>query len=169
MGGKVAMLLACRRPSRVGRLVVVDIAPKPYAWPAERAEFAAMGAIDLAALGSRAEAERLLEGSVPSWAMRKFLVSSLERAPGGWKWQFNLPAIRAALGDLGLNPLEAEDRFDGPALFVTGAKSRYVSPGDESAIRAHFPSARIETLAQAGHNPHIDSREAFVAAVRSAG
>lgn len=169
MGGKVAMLLACRRPARVGRLVVVDIAPKPYAWPAERAEFAAMGAVDLATLGSRAEAERLLEGSVPSWAMRKFLVSSLERAPGGWKWQFNLPGIRAALPRLELNPLEPGDRFDGPALFITGAKSRYVVPGDEGAIRAHFPSARIETLAQAGHNPHIDSRPAFVAAVRSAG
>ena len=27
MGGKVAMLLACRHPERVERLVVVDIAP----------------------------------------------------------------------------------------------------------------------------------------------
>jgi pimeloyl-ACP methyl ester carboxylesterase len=169
MGGKVAMLLACRQPARVGRLVVVDIVPRAYSWPDDRAEFAAMGGIDLATLGSRAEAEGLLEGPVPSWAMRKFLVSSLERVPGGWKWQFNLPGIRAALRTLELNPLEPGDRFEGPALFVTGAKSRYVQPGDENAIRAHFPSARIETLAGAGHNPHIDSREAFVAAVRSAG
>src|ERR1017187_8894079 len=37
MGGKVAMLLACRHPARVRRLVAVDIAPKAYSWPARRA------------------------------------------------------------------------------------------------------------------------------------
>ncbi len=169
MGGKVAMLLACRHPARVRRLVVVDIAPKPYSWPAHRAEFSAMSGIDLAALKTRAEAERLLEGAVPGWPMRKFLVSSLERTPAGWQWQFNLPGIQAALPELERNPLEPGDRFDGPSLFITGGASRYVRPDDREGIRAHFPAARIETLADAGHNPHIDSREAFVAALRSAG
>ena len=42
MGGKTAMLLACRHPERVERLVVVDIAPKDYYWVAHRAEFLAM-------------------------------------------------------------------------------------------------------------------------------
>ncbi len=42
MGGKVAMLYACRHPERVDKLVVVDIAPKDYAWAGQRAAFAAM-------------------------------------------------------------------------------------------------------------------------------
>src|SRR5262245_54058234 len=42
MGGKTAMLLACRHPERVERLVVVDIAPKDYSWAAHRGEFLAM-------------------------------------------------------------------------------------------------------------------------------
>jgi esterase len=165
LGGKVAMLLACRRPERVRRLVVVDIAPKPYDWPARRVEFAAMKGLDLATLKSRAEAEARLEKDIPSWAMRKFLVSSLERGPAGWRWQFNLPVLSSALSELEGNPLADGDRYDGPALFVVGGKSDYVRPGDGETIRAHFPSARIETLAGAGHNPHIDAREAFVAAV----
>jgi esterase len=168
MGGKVAMLLACRHPEKVRRLVVVDIAPKPYAWPAHRIEYAAMKGLDLATLTSRAEAEARLEKAIPAWPMRKFLVSSLERTPAGWSWQFNLPVLASALPELEGNPLAAGDRFDGPVLFVVGGKSDYVQPGDSETIRAHFPSARIETLAGSGHNPHIDAREAFVAALGAA-
>jgi pimeloyl-ACP methyl ester carboxylesterase len=167
MGGKVAMVLACRHPERVRRLVIVDIAPKPYAWPAHRVEFAAMGGLDLASLRSRAEAESRLETDIPEWPMRKFLVSSLERTPVGWSWQFNLPILAASLPELERNPLAPADRFTGPTLFVVGGKSRYVLPEDVDAIRAHFPAARVETLAGSGHNPHIDAREAFVAAVSS--
>lgn len=170
MGGKVAMLLACRRPARVHRLVVVDIAPRAYSWPERGAEFRAMNELDLATLKSRADAERRLEARIPSWAMRKFLAANLERAPGGaWGWRVNLAVIAAALPELERNPLGAADRFDGPALFVAGARSAYVGPGDHGAIRGHFPSARITTLAGSGHNPHIEAREAFVAAVVSGG
>ena len=70
MGGKVAMLLACRGPERVGRLVVVDIAPRDYSAARHQAEFAAMNGLDLASLRSRADAERDLEAAVPDWAMR---------------------------------------------------------------------------------------------------
>ena len=87
MGGKVAMLLACRHPERVERLIVVDIAPKDYRWVAHRAEFAAMNELDLAHLKSRAEAELKFEARVDDWAMRKFLTTNLERdAEGRWCW-----------------------------------------------------------------------------------
>jgi pimeloyl-ACP methyl ester carboxylesterase len=170
MGGKVAMLLACRRPERVRRLVAVDIAPKAYSWPGRRGEFEAMGALDLQRLASRAEAEGRLEARVPQWAMRKFIASSLERAPGGgWKWQFNLPALAAALPELEGNPLAPADRFDGSSLFIAGGKSAYVQAADHDVIRMHFPSALIETLAGSGHNPHTEAREAFVRAVAPGG
>jgi esterase len=168
MGGKVAMLLACRHPARVARLVVVDIAPKPYAWPAHRLEYAAMRGLDLSSLRSRAEAESRLERDVPDWALRKFLASSLERTPDGWAWQFNLPVLASALPELERNPLQDTDRYPGPVLFLVGGRSAYVRPGDEGAIRSHFPKAHIEVLAQSGHNPHIEARPQFVTAVGSA-
>ena len=164
MGGKVAMLLACRQPQRVERLIAVDIAPKNYFWPAHRLEFAAMNELDLAKLRSRADAEAQFEPRVPGWAMRKFLTTNLERdANGHWRWLVNLPALTAALPALEKNPLVAGDRFDGPALFVAGGKSRYVAAEDHAAIRAHFPAARIAVMAEAGHNPHMEARAAFVA------
>jgi pimeloyl-ACP methyl ester carboxylesterase len=168
MGGKVAMLIACRHPGRVATLVVVDIAPRDYAWPDRGAELRAMGGLDLAGLGSRAQAEALLEVAVPDTAMRRFVLTNLERTPGGWRWLPSIPALAAALASLERNPLGPGDRFGGPALFVAGGRSRYVEPADRAAILGAFPAARIVVLANSGHNPHIEAREAFVRAVNSA-
>jgi esterase len=168
MGGKVAMLLACRQPERLARLVVVDIAPRAYSWPERPREFAAMNGLDLAALRSRADAEARMEASVPGWAERKFLTTNLERTAKGWRWQVNLPAITAALPELEGNPLGAADRHPGPALFLTGERSPYVRPGDRELILGHFPTARIEVIPGSGHTPHIEAREAFVRAVTGA-
>jgi pimeloyl-ACP methyl ester carboxylesterase len=169
MGGKVAMLLACRQPARVSRLVVVDIAPKDYDWPAHRAEFAAMNGLDLATLASRADAEARMEPLVPKFAMRKFLTTNLERGEGGaWRWIVNLPALTAGLPEIEGNVLGESDRYAGPTLFIAGGHSRYIEPADHAGIRGHFPAARIEVLADSGHNPHIDAREAFVRLVAAA-
>ncbi len=166
MGGKIAMLLACRHPARVERLVVVDIAPRSYFWPGHRASFAAMNELNLADLRSRSEAELRFEARVPSWPLRKFLATNLERSPEGvWRWQINLPALTAALPDLERTPLQAGDRFDGPVRFLAGARSNYIEPADHAAIRTHFPAATIEVVPDSGHNPHLEARAAFVAAV----
>lgn len=166
MGGKVAMALACRRPERVRRLVVVDIAPKDYLSHGHRAEFAAMNELRLEGLQSRGEAEMKLEGRVPDWGMRKFLTTNLERGEdGAWRWAVNLPVLTAALPEVERNPLAAGERFAGPTLWVRGGKSRYVKDEDLAAIAAVFPASRVETLATAGHNPHMETRAEFCAAV----
>ncbi len=166
MGGKVAMLLACCHPERVEKLVVVDIAPRDYFWPGHRQSFAAMNELNLGDLHSRAEAEVRFEGRVPSWPLRKFLTTNLERTPeGGWFWQINLPVVTAALPALEKSPLQAEDRFAGPTLFLAGEKSNYIEADDHAVIRAHFPAAEIRVVADSGHNPHMEKRAEFVAAV----
>lgn len=166
MGGKTAMRLACRRPDLVERLVVVDIAPKDYFWVAHRAEFAAMNELDLDSIQSRAEAEMRFEARVPSLGMRKFLTTNLERDEAGkWRWTVNLPVLTAALPVMEKNSLDDGDRYDGTTLFIAGGRSQYVQPGDHEAIRRHFPQARIEVIPEAGHNPHMETREQFVALV----
>lgn len=168
MGGKVAMLLACRHPARVERLSVVDIAPKDYYWPAHRASFAAMNELNLADLHSRGEAELRFEARVPSGPLRKFLITNLERdAAGRWRWQINLPVLTAMLPVLEKNPLDPRDNYGGPALFMVGGKSTYLETGDAALVRAHFPAAEIVTLPKAGHNPHLETRAEFVAAILS--
>ena len=170
MGGKVAMLLACRHPGRVGQLTVVDIAPRGYHWVGHRASFAAMNELNLADLRSRAEAELRFESRVPDLALRKFLATNLERGEDGtWRWVINLPVLTAALGELEASPLAPDDRFEGPSLFVAGGRSTYVEPDDEAVIARMFPAARIVRLPESGHNPHMEAREAFTAAVLAGG
>lgn len=167
MGGKTAMWLACRRPGLVERLIVVDIAPKDYSWVAHRGEFAAMNELDLGSLHSRAEAELRFEARVPNLGMRKFLTTNLERDHSGrWRWGVNLPVLTAALPVLEGNSLAPADRYAGPALFIAGGRSQYVQPADHDVIRHHFPQARIEVIPGSGHNPHMETREEFVALVR---
>lgn len=163
MGGKTAMLLACRHPERVERLVVVDIAPKNYQWIAHRAEFAAMNELDLVNLQSRHEAEMRFEARVEELGMRKFLVTNLERTyAGGWQWMVNLPVLTAALPALEQNSLKVVDVYPGDALFIAGGRSQYVRNDDDELIRRHFPKAKIAIMPDSGHNPHMEKREEFV-------
>jgi len=168
MGGKVAMVLACRHPDRVARLVAVDIAPKAYPKSHGR-EFEAMNSLDVGALISRADAERQIEPAVPDWGLRQFLLSNLERRKdgAGFRWTINLAGLTAALPTLEAEFLAAADRFASEVLFVLGGKSRYFVRGeDEALVARHFPGARYATIAESGHNPHFEMRERFVAVVR---
>ena len=122
-----------------------------------------MHELSLRELTSRGEAELKMEGRVPDWGMRKFITTNLERTDeGGWRWLINLPVISGSLPELERNPLGETDRFEGPTLFVLGGKSRYVKAADHTTIQRHFPEVQISTIAESGHNPHMETRAAFV-------
>ncbi len=164
LGGKVAMLIACRHPERVERLVVVDVAPKDYEIVGHANDFAALNELDLRTLQSRGEAEMRFEARVPSLGMRKFLATNLERDADTdtWRWIVNLPVLSVTLPEMAKTSLVANHHYEGPTLFVVGGRSHYVNQSDHVQIRQFFPQAQIETIAGAGHNPHMDSRLDFV-------
>lgn len=165
MGGKVAMRVAMDRPDLVSRLAVVDIAPKVYA-NRVREEFTAMEALDLTQIHSRKEADLALAKSVSDWAMRQFILTNLQSlADGSWQWLVNREALTAALPEIMGNPLVEGETYAGPACFICGGKSGYVSEGDWPTIKTFFPAARRVILPESGHNPHFDSRGGFVEAL----
>jgi pimeloyl-ACP methyl ester carboxylesterase len=167
MGGKVAMRLACEHPARVDRLVVVDIAPKAC-WPARDPAVEAVVGLEVETLGSRQEAEERLAASVPDAALRRFLLTNLERTPEGrYRWSIDVGAIAAALPVLRGDSLREGGVSEAETLFVVGGRSRSFAPEDEAPARKRFPRARIVRFAESGHNPHIDAGEAFVREVAS--
>jgi len=165
MGGKAAMRLAMDRPDLVARLTIVDIAPRAYG-DRVRVEFAAMNALDLAAVTSRKDAETKLAPLVPEWGMRQFILTNLgQDAEGRWRWTVNRAALTAAIPEILGDPLGAGEVFAGATRFIRGGKSDYIRDDDREAIQGHFPLAEIITLPESGHNPHFDARAGFVDAV----
>ena len=67
----------------------------------------------------------------------------------------------SALTDLN-NPLKEEDAFLKAVLLVQGEQSEFIQLTDHSQMRSHFPQLNFECIEDAGHNPHIDQKEAFV-------
>ena len=165
MGGKVAMQLALQQPGRVQKLVVVDMAPREYA-PLHLEILSALLALDLGAFATRQEIEAALAGPIPSLNLRRFLLKSLGRGPGGGlEWKINLAALWDNYPQL-LAAVTGPRPFAGPAWFIRGGESKYLAAADEPGIRELFPRAEIRTIPGAGHWVHADATEEFVGLVR---
>ncbi len=164
MGGKVAMHIACRNPDRIASLVAVDIAPRSYRLDQHAPQFKAMNSLQPESLKSRQEADELLMATLGDLGTVKFLATNLDRrAGGGFEWRINLPVLTAAVANLGCSPMAPDEKYEGPVLFVAGGESDYVREIDGEPILGHFPQAVIRRIPGAGHNPHIDARQPFVA------
>ncbi|MGA1619143.1 MAG: alpha/beta fold hydrolase [Pirellulales bacterium] len=166
MGGKAAMLLALTRPELVERLVVVDIPPaRSRGTPIDYVH--AMQAVPLAQLSRRSEVEEALATVIVDPVVRGFLVTNIASRPDGLAWIPNLDAIERQFDTiLDWPTLPPGTHYRGPTLFLTGAKSSFVTPEHEPVIRQLFPAARLEQIAAAGHWVHAEQPEAFLAAVR---
>lgn len=172
LGGKVAMRFALTWPARVAKLIIVDMAPRPYS-PEHTPIFKALMALDLKQYTSRREIEDALAPAIPDLTLRRFLLKNLKSptAPksdeGGssssstYEWRIPLAAIFTNYPKL-CEALTSPQPFNGPALFLRGGKSPYVSDKDYPEIQKLFPAAKLETIPNANHWVHADAPEEFV-------
>jgi pimeloyl-ACP methyl ester carboxylesterase len=170
LGGKVAMVLALRRPELVERLCVVDVSPVAYEGAREFARYIeAMQAIDLTRLERRSDADAALEAAVPSATVRGFLLQNLRHEGDTWSWQVNLDVLGEDLAEVGGWPkqsLAGLAPYDGPVLWIAGARSDYVRDDYAPAMDRWFPANRRVTIKNAGHWVHSEQPEVFVEVLR---
>lgn len=164
MGGKAAMGLALTRPELVAGLIVADIAPLPYTH-SHLDLVRAMRALDLSRITRRSDGDALLAEAVASPTLRSFLLQNLVVADGAARWRLNLAALEHEMPAL-IDWPEAwpHARYDGPALFVRGARSDYVPETAWPAIRELFPRAALESV-DAEHWLHAEKPAEFAAIV----
>ena len=166
MGGKAAIALALRRPDLVERIAMVDIAPVRYTHD-QRSVLRAMRALDLNAIATRTEADRLLSESVREREVRGFLLQNLYRADTGrFRWRLNLPLLDEHMDDILGFPEDLLNRaYPGPAIALSGALSPYVDDAGLAILRTMFPSLEHVRVEGAGHLPHVERPDAFLAAL----
>ncbi len=162
MGGKVAMLFSVLNPERTEKLVVADIAPKPYK-PHHQQILQALQGLDLDTIKTRSESDE--QFGIKDEGTKQFLLKSLY-----WKeknqlaWRFNLAVIAREIEKVG-EPLPGQAIFYGPTLFVRGGNSGYIKDEDIDEIQMHFPEAKLQTIDGAGHWLHAEKPREFFALV----
>jgi len=162
MGGKVSMALFLSSQSQASAsplsdLIVVDIAPTRGSISEDfKGYLRAMKRIEEMKVGSRKEADKVLEGDggIKDPSIRAFLLTNLlpitSSSPHA-KFRVPLDLIDASLDDLGDFPFGppsegGETTWAGPTLMIKGTRSKYINSRNLPVAREFFPNMRLEEL-----------------------
>ena len=160
MGGKTAMKFADKYPSKISKLVVIDIAPKAY--PAgHQIYFDALKSINFNA-ESRKEIEEQLAKQITNYGELLFLLKNLYRKEeGGFGLKVNVEGIEHNYSEI-IAALEFNHLITTPTCFISGALSKYIRTEDEEAIKKQFSDVCFRSVAEAGHWVHADNPTLFL-------
>ncbi len=165
MGGKAAMALALSQPDLIARLCVLDIAPVAYGHDFET-HLTAMSNMDVTSMRRRSEAEAALLDALGDINLARFLVRNLKTDPehDGFTWSVNLGALATHMDDILDFPIfEADEAYEGPALFLAGGASDYIQPYHQAEIERLFTQAETEVIEGAGHWLHAEQPDTVTA------
>lgn len=162
MGGYVAMDYVLNHPGRISGLIVEDIAPRSYPNQNLLAIIEAMQSVDLSLFADKKEVDRLLTSSIPSPAVRQFLMTNLVRSDGQLSWRFNLQALKEFIIDeFRTVDFNCQKQYPGKTIFIGGGKSPYRIWEEKQSIKDYFPFAQIEIIERADHWVHYDALDVF--------
>ncbi|KAK4171696.1 Alpha/Beta hydrolase protein [Triangularia setosa] len=171
MGAKAAMTLSLTSPNLVSSIISVDNAPVDARLESDFARYIrGMKEIESSSVTKQSQADSILEPYEPSVVIRQFLLGNLHRPhhPESQVQKFKVPLsiIGKALDHLGDFPFKdpREVRFEKPALFVRGTKSKYVPDEVIPLIGQFFPRFELVDV-EAGHWLISENPEAFRRAV----
>ena len=160
MGGKVAMQFAFTYPDLMCKMIVADIAPKYYP-PHHQHIIEGLNMLDFERIRSRGEADTELSKYITDFGIRQFLLKNLYwEQKGKLGFRFNLNVLGDKMAEIGDN-IKPSDSYTGPTLFIKGDKSEYINVSDLDSIKTHFPSAKIDTVDNAGHWLHAENPVQF--------
>lgn len=165
MGGKTAMEFTLAHPELVRKLVVVDMSPRATAARHDTI-LEALTSLRLEQFESRESIDEALRDKIPDQTVRQFLLTNLKREEDGrYSWKMNLDALESNYGEINRG-IENGRQYEGPVLFLKGARSPYITSEDTPVIKSLFPKAEIRTVPGAGHWVHAEAPEEFLRIVR---
>ena len=160
MGGKAAMLFACKFPELVSKLIVADISPRFY--PIHHDQILnGLSTLDFLEIKSRSQADEVLSSFISEVGVRQFLLKNLYWiSPGQLALRINLEVLKNEVSEVG-EALDQSAHSKVLALFLKGDRSEYVTTSDFEIIKGHFPNSKIETVSNAGHWLHAENPDMF--------
>jgi pimeloyl-ACP methyl ester carboxylesterase len=160
MGGKTSMYYSQKYPTRLEKMVIVDIGIKQY--PMHHNEIIkGIKSLDLNTISSRSAAEQAMIPFVDSYGVRQFLLKNLYWVEKGkLAWRMNVDVLEREMEEI-LAPIPNIEVWT-PTLFLRGAMSNYILDEDWDAIEEIFPDATLETIENAGHWVHSEQPDEFI-------
>lgn len=164
MGGKAVMRFAQLFPSRVRKLVVVDMGIKAYPMHHDII-LDGLKSIDFELITSRSVADHQLSNYIQDLAVRQFLMKNLYWVEPGKRlaWRMNLESLEKEMTNILVSLPQEVVNID--TLFLYGTQSNYVLEEDMPFIEAVFPSVHFEAIEGAGHWVHAEKPSEFLDAV----
>lgn len=158
MGGKAAMTLTLLYPALVERLLVLDVSPVAY-----KHSFLpyvqAMRKLDFSQIKRRNDADAALKPAIKEFGVRQFLLQNLATENGTLSWRVNLDVLETYMESITGFPERAFEPALMRTLFLGGDRSDYIKEEYLPQIRALFPSAEVDFIADAGHWVHAEQPE----------
>jgi pimeloyl-ACP methyl ester carboxylesterase len=156
-GGWVAAEVAVRSTERLAGLVLVDALGVKHGGRTDRdiADIYAMSNADVAAHFYHDPARNRRDlTQMPEHVLTGIARSRETMALFGWKPYMHNPSLKPWLR-----------RIDIPTLVLWGESDRMVRPDYGRAYAAAIPGARFVSIPEAGHYPHIEQPQRFVAEI----
>ncbi|RKF54763.1 Abhydrolase domain-containing protein C22H12.03 [Erysiphe neolycopersici] len=168
MGAKTAMMLALVCPALVHDIVSVDNAPVRNMFQSNFSKYIqGLKRIEEQNVQKQSEADGILQKFVESLPVRQFLLGNFYRTEKGtFKSKVPLDILENSLENLRNFPYIDSDslKFNNPALFIRGTKSKYVTDDFLPEIEKLFPRYRLVDVV-AGHWLISENPEEFRKAV----
>ncbi|KAJ8043682.1 Protein ABHD11 [Holothuria leucospilota] len=167
LGGRTSMTLALMEPELVDKLAVIDVSPVHQSQSKEVLDI--LLGMQNAAMPERAnivEARRYvgeqLRSSIPDDMVRGLLLNNLVQRNGQMMWRVNVDAMLSHYRKLGSIPEDKPPFTRGPALFIGGSLSDYITEKDHPNIYRYFPKAEIKMIEGATHWIHYEKPQELV-------
>ncbi|CAH0595412.1 unnamed protein product [Chrysodeixis includens] len=171
MGGRTGMALALTEPSKVEKLVVVDITP--VARELRRDYFpklmTVMKSVSFEGLDTVQKARDAVKTKITESGLIKgtdqmfyIFMNIGQEKDGSFKWRCNVDALINNFDEVASFPDLSGKTYEGPTLFVGGQESDHIPPDDITAIQKLFPKAQLQYVSGAGHNVHAEKPKEFL-------